>query len=121
MSRKEEEKELARVPEQTVIPPERATAMEKPAVAHSRLPWRVEPQPRSMTGDYQITSIDCYYVCNTIGGLDAERANAEFIVTAVNHHEKLLKALKYARSRLTAAVADVEYIDAVLAKVDAHV
>jgi hypothetical protein len=81
----EEQKELARVTEQTVIQPERATAMETPAKSeHGSLPWRLNGRWSGVNdAKGRVVFIDRHTAV----------ADAELIVLAVNHHDELVSAL----------------------------
>ncbi len=67
---------------------------------HMALPWRTESDNREF-------GYSCYFFerledrnSNKIGEIN-EEANAKFIVTAVNNHDKLVQALKVAHITLS--------------------
>ena len=71
--------------------------------------WTVE-KGRDKTHPYNIVGED-FDLARVV-----EKDDADLIVRAVENHEELLKALKYARRFLRKEDHDTDYIDAVIAK-----
>lgn len=70
-------------------------------MAHTPLPWECredEDGHFEIVGDRQ--GLDITWIADSIGGLgEEEKANAEFIVKAVNCHQELVDALKSIQSQ----------------------
>ena len=67
-----------------------------PLPAHSPLPWRIQmagPIIQIRPHSKKLADKDDYPIAG-IGGDPIDRANAELIVTAVNHHERMVAILR---------------------------
>lgn len=90
---------------------------------HTPTPWQVTEGSQSAHCCFgnSIIGSDCSPVCETItsfsGQDELEKANAAFIVRAVNSHDTLVDALKNARIALSGPKSPLlERIDAALAQ-----
>lgn len=75
-------------------------------MTHTPTPWRVAECPEDIIGadDAAVATTDTS-VISMISPEDVRAANAAFIVRAVNSHDKLVEALRYADTRAVSRAA----------------
>lgn len=98
----------------------------KKVVSHTPIPWTTEEyqgEPkRIVVGPNNEMIADCYAdSSDDINLPENYKANADFIVRAVNSHEELLAALKLARAEIFEFNPDNSFVyyDSILAKAEA--